>query len=93
MSTLAHFALIHLANVYNKTMYSVINWFFLCISPVIDSRLAVLDPRLEESRPNSADRESVTGPIQKQPVHLLLSNDLKILNQKKIYKKLTVKKI
>ena len=40
-----------------------------CIGPGIDSRLAVLDPRLEESRDNSADRESITGPIQKQPVH------------------------
>ena len=38
-----------------------------CIGPVIDSRLAVLDPRLESSA-NTADRESITGPMQKQPV-------------------------
>ena len=40
-----------------------------CIGPGIDSRLAVLAPRHVGPRANTADRESIHGPIQKQPVH------------------------
>jgi hypothetical protein len=39
-----------------------------CIGPGIDSRLAVLAHRPVGLRANTADRESIPGPIQKQPV-------------------------
>jgi hypothetical protein len=39
-----------------------------CIGPGIDSRLAVLAPRPVGPKANTADRESIPGPIQKQPV-------------------------
>ena len=39
-----------------------------CVGPGINSRSAVLAPRLVGPRANTADRESIPGPIQKQPV-------------------------
>ena len=39
-----------------------------CIGPGIESRLTVLGPRPVGPTANTADRESIPGPIQKQPV-------------------------
>ena len=59
---------------FNHIYYSVINWVFL-YWPCIDSRLAVLGPRPEGSRANTADRESIQGQYRNtQFITLLLNN-------------------
>lgn len=42
---------------------------YFCIGTVIDVRVAVLDPKPKESIFYTTDRESITGPVQKQLVH------------------------
>lgn len=42
---------------------------YFCIGTVIDARVAALDPKPKESMFYTTDRESITGPVQKQLVH------------------------
>ena len=66
---IGHYTGISEVQVQNLNVTIVLLTGCFCIGPGIDSRLAVLVPRPVGPRANTADRKSIPGPIQKQPVH------------------------